>query len=219
VALADPAIVELHRLESSPEQVIVIEGEAYRLSEGDAKTTERIVVPASVRIGETILVEPNARVILEHRVLSGGKRGRAHAFVANDAFRSQPNMADVPKLLDQLLQIEKQMEKLGDDPLTSQKGPMTPFERAMAADFCRNNVVLEAARMLPEELARSSRTVCLFFCDESAFVAMHKMSIAKVRAVMEALGRPLNPHLVDDEVVDELLDRVYAPLASTPLPS
>ena len=39
---------------------------------------------------------------------------------------------------------------------------------------------------------------------------MSAMSLAKVRMLMEALGRPVNPHLVDDAVIEELLQKVYA---------
>jgi hypothetical protein len=214
--LADPAIVELHRLARDTEQVLFIEGEVYRWDEDGKRPPERMRAPSTVAFGETILLEPGARAVLEDRVIVGGKRGRAHAFVASDAFRSQPNRQDVPKLLDQLRQIEVQMEKIGEDPLASQKGPVTPFERASAADFCRNNLVLDTSRSLPEDVARRTRTVCLFFCDESAFVAMSKMSISKVRVVMEALGRPVNPHLVDEEVVLDLLDKVYATRVEKP---
>jgi hypothetical protein len=205
----DIAIVELHRLRQSSDRITSVVGRAHRVND-EGESIGRLDAGSEVKVGETIALEKGARVIVGGMELTGGKRGRAHAFVADGAFRSSPSRQDVPKLLEQLAQIERQIERIGEDPLAMQRGPVTPLERAMAHDFVRKNVVLEAARSLDESVARQARSVCLFFSDDSAYVAMSAMSLAKVRMLMEALGRPVNPHLVEDKVVDELLEKVYS---------
>jgi hypothetical protein len=207
----DVAIVELHRLRSTSERITSVVGRAHRLND-DGEPIGLLRDGSELRIGETIALEPGTRLIVAGMELTGGKRGRAHAFVADSAFRSAPTRADVPKLLEQLAQIERQLARIGDDPLALQRGPTTTLERAMASDFVRQNLVLEVARSLDEGVARKTRSVCLFFSDDAAFIAMSAMSLAKVRMLMEALGRPVNPHLVDDAVIEELLAKVYARL-------
>src|SRR5438874_1466283 len=70
-------------------------------------------------------------------------------------------------------------------------------------------LVADAELSIPEATARSAGALPLFFCDEAVFVAMSSVSIAKLRRVMQALGRPVNPHLVEESVLGELLDRVH----------
>lgn len=206
----DVAFVEIHRVRGEADRVSWLDGKAHRVDDAGALLGP-LSVGVTIRVGETIVLEPGARAVVSGREIVGGRRGRAHAFVAEDAFRSNPSRADVPKLLDQLRQIERQMERLGEDPLAMQRGPESDYERAVAHEFVRANLTREAALLLDEAVAREVRAVCLFLCEDSAYLATSSLSIAKVRTIMEALGRPVNPHLVDDEVIDELLERVYDP--------
>jgi hypothetical protein len=206
----DTTVVELHRLTRSPAAIRGIVGEAYRVTE-DGTILAKLDNESQVSVGETIALEPGSVVLLDHLRFSGGRRGKAIAFVAESAFRSSPSRSDVPKLLDQLKEIDRQMlAQLGEDPLRMHKGPATPFERATSAEFARLNLVDRDARELPEPIARALGAVCLFFSDESAFVAFSSVTIAKLRSLMEALNRPVNPHLVEEHVLEQLLERVYA---------
>ena len=40
-------------------------------------------------------------------------------------------------------------------------------------------------------------------------VALDRLTVPKLEAVMRAIQRPLNPHVVEAHVITELLDRVY----------
>ena len=141
--------------------------------------------------------------------LFGGSRGRAHALVPADAFKSAPRRADVPRLLEQLAGIEAEAVKLGEDPLAMQRGPETPHERAKASEFAKLNLTLSVARELPETIAREDRAVALFVSDDTAFVAVSTLDVAKLRRLMTALRRPVNPHMVDEDIIDALLAQVY----------
>jgi hypothetical protein len=217
--LVDTSVVELHRLTPGPHVVDEVHGSAFHvIEEGD--TYLELSSGNTLKIGDTIVVDPGARVVIGGVLLEGGRRGRAHTFVAENAFRSSPNKDDVPKLLDQLSEIEEKMRaNLGEDPLHMHRAPLTEPDRAVAAEFARQNLVVPIARELPETVARRWRCVCLFYCDEAAFLATSDVSIAKLRAVMQALGRPVNPHLVEEAIVEELLARVYGSPPSPNAPS
>jgi hypothetical protein len=206
--LPDTNIMDLHRAPEEPQVVESLEGRAWLVKEGE-KGAVRVAPGVLVSVGDVLALAAGARVRLGGMVLSGGNRGRAHGLVAQGAFRSAPNRADVPRLLTQLLQIEREMAPLGEDPLAMQPGPSTPHERAVSAEFARLNLDEEAARRLREADARPNRAVCLFFAEDTAFVAFDALTVPRLRAVMEALHRPVNPHLVTPEVLDELLARVY----------
>ena len=204
----DTSIVNLHRASRSPLAIDRLEGQAWRIREG-ASEAEQLSVRDLLRVGETVAVAPGGVVEAGPLQLRGGFRGQAHALVKAGAFRPSPNRTDVPRLLLQLAQIEEQMTSFGEDPLAVREGPETPFERAASAEFARNNLVLMAARELPESVAQEQAAVCIFVNEETAFVAVSELSVAKLRAVMEALQRPVNPHMVEPQVLDELLERVY----------
>ncbi len=207
----DTSVVELHRLLRSPAEVSSVEGAAFRVTE-EGSELGRIEAGHAVAVGDTLALAPNAVVTVDHLVLSGGKRGRAISLVAESAFRSSPSKKDVPKLLAQLEEIDRQMlAQLGEDPLRMHRGPESAYERAASAEFAQLNLVLKDARELPQERAEELRAVCLFFSDEAAFVAFSSVTIARLRALMELLNRPVNPHLVEDQVLDALLSRVYTP--------
>lgn len=205
----DTTIVDLHRLVSSPSEIARLEGEAWLVDEETDEATP-LRRGQEVKVGDTIALAPGAVVVVAGKILEGGRNGHAHAFVADSAFRSSPNRGDVPRLLDQLAEIERQMAtKLGEDPLAMHDGPKTEVEQATSAEFARLNLDDQCEARLPELVARAAGAVCLFCCDESVFIAMSKVSIDKLRRLMSALGRPVNPHIVDEAVLDELLDRVY----------
>ncbi|MEM7679360.1 MAG: hypothetical protein AAF449_25585 [Myxococcota bacterium] len=91
-----------------------------------------------------------------------------------------------------------------------QRGPETVHERAKSSEFARLNLTLSVARELPESVARQLRAVALFVSEDTAFVAVSSLDVAKLRRLMTALRRPVNPHMVEEEVIDQLLERVYA---------
>lgn len=172
-----------------------------------------LTVGRELVVGDTIILAAGASATvgapLDER-LSGGRRGQAHAFVDDGAFRSSPGRADVPRLLAELEEIEREVKtKLGADPLLRQGGPTSPVERAIAEEYARENLVVAEARTFPEPLARATGSILLFSCDETAFVAVAELSIPRLRALLEAYGRPVNPHLVERRVLDELFARVY----------
>jgi len=212
----DTSIVDLHRVPKRALSVLGIDGLAWRVLDAD-KGGVPLSVGEDIRAGETIVLDAGAEVVLETMVLAGGGRGRAHVFVPEDAFKTSPSKSDVPKLLAQLAQLERQVkEQAGEDPLTEQLGPRTPFERALSSEFALQNLSLSCAHQLPEDVARREQAVVLFFHGDAACVAMPKMSVPRVRALMAALSRPVNPHLVDEETIHVLLESVYAasPLAA-----
>lgn len=206
--LPDITIVNLHCASRSPLTIDRLEGAAWRVPEGPAEPMP-LIPGDTIRVGETLALAEGAILDAGPLHLRGGTRGQAHALVKDGAFRPNPSRSDVARLLLQLAQIEEQMTALGEDPLAVRQGPETAFERAASADFARCNLVLAAARELPEEVARTHEAVCLFVNEDTAFVAMAELSVAKLRAIMEALERPVNPHMVEREVLRELIQRVY----------
>lgn len=207
----DTSIVDLHRVPKRALSVLGIDGLAWRVIDAE-KGGVPLTVGEGVRAGETIVIEAGAEVVLETMVLMGGERGRAHVFVPEDAFKTSPSRADVPKLLAQLEQLERTIrDQGGDDPLAEQEGPVTPFERALSSEFALMNLSVSASTLLPERVARVERSVVLFLHGDAACVAMSRMSVPRVRALMAALERPVNPHLVDEETIFALLESVYGP--------
>ncbi|MEO1228341.1 MAG: hypothetical protein AAFZ18_05495 [Myxococcota bacterium] len=206
--LPDTSIVNLHRTAGGPVHVDRVDGPVWRIREG-SEQAEPLEVGDHLEPGDTVALGAAAQLEAGSLRLRGGDHGQAHALVKEGAFRPNPSRADVPRLLLQLAQIEEQMGSAGEDPLAVRQGPETDFERAASSDFARCNLVLAAARELPETVARAERAVCLFVNEDTAFVAVTGISVAKLRALMEALGRPVNPHMVEEAVLDELLDRAY----------
>ncbi|MCK6550545.1 hypothetical protein L6R52_32205 [Myxococcota bacterium] len=213
----DTTVVELHRLPGGRARIASLDGAGFRLVD-DGRVSSRLEVGSEVEVGETIALGAGATARIGDLVLRGGKRGLAHAFVDDSAFRSSPGRADVPKLLAQLEQIEAEMRaRLGADPLLGDSRPTSADERLVRAEFARTNLVVEEARLLPEGVARAEAAVVLFLCGEAAFVAVTDLSLAKLRTLMRVLGRPVNPHVVDPDVLGELFSRAYAVgTASTP---
>lgn len=204
----DLTVVDLHRVDQSL-VIQVIDGEVWHFPEGRPGPVP-VDVGGVIDIGDTLVLAPGARAVLGALTVSGGQRGRAHALIRSDAFRTAPRRADVPRLLEQLADIEAEAVKLGEDPLSMQRGPQTANERARSSEFARLNLALDVARELPEAVAREARAVALFVSDDTAFVAVDSLDVAKLRRLMTALRRPVNPHMVDGPVIDELLERVYA---------
>jgi hypothetical protein len=201
----DASHVDLHRAGSDTVTVERAGGAAQRLREG--AEPEDVYEGMELRVGDTVALEAGAEVVAGGFVFRGGNGGRAHALVAPTAFRASPTRGDVPQLLEQLAQLEREG---GVDPVAAKHPPpKTPYERASAAEFARLNLSLPAARLLSERTARALRAVVLFVSDETAFVAFEAVDAGKLRAVMEHLERPTNAHVVPGEVVDELIARVY----------
>lgn len=200
-------VVDLH-LVAGPLVVESIVGDAWHLPDGTAKLLP-VQIGEAIEVGDTIALAAGARVVVGDLTLEGGRRGRAHALVRADEVRSSPRRADVPSLLAQLASIEADAAKLGEDPLAMQRGPESAHDRARSREFAVLNLTLSFARELPEAIARSDRAVPLFHSDDTAFVAVSTIDVPKLRRLMTELRRPVNPHMVDDAVIDELLARAY----------
>ena len=204
----DTTIVDLHRAGKQPLSVLEVRGQAWRVSEASA--SQPLNAGETVALGETIFLSAGSEVVVDGEVLAGGGRGRAHSFVPEDAFKTSPGIDDVPKLVSQLEQLERQVaEHRGEDPLAEQRGPITAFDKAMAREFAILNLTFETARELPEAVARAEQAVCLFRHGDAACVAMQEMTVRRIRALMSVLQRPINPHLVDGETIQTLLATVY----------
>ena len=204
----DTSIVDLHRSPSPELAVMRIEGTAHVVRE-TTKVVEPLSVGLLVRVGDIVALGPQGFAEVGPFSFHGGRRGRSHALVKPDAFSPNPSRADVRRLMAQLARIEEEVESSSEDPLTHQVGPKTPYERAQSAEFAAKNLDLDTARKLAFDVASELRAVCLFTSEETAFVAVDGLSVAKLRRVIGALGCPVNPHLVTAEVLDALLERVY----------
>lgn len=207
--LPDTTIVHLHRAPRSPILVTRIDGEAWRLSEGTGNMVQ-IEVGTPLQVGDTVALAAHGVLDAGPIHLRGGRGGCSHALVSDRAFRPNPSRAHVPQLLLQLAELQSQMSSLGGDPLAVQSGPETPFDRAASSDFARCNLVKAAALEMPEEVARSHQMLPLFVNEDTAFVAMVSLSVNKLRTAMEVLERPVNPHMVEPYVLEELLVQVFS---------
>lgn len=207
-SLPDTTIVNLHRTSGSPLQIGRLEGHAWKVSEETQEATE-LELGDEVHRGDTIALAQDSMLEAGSLRLFGGEQGQTHTLLKDGCNKPNPSRADVPRLLLQLAQIEEQIGALGEDPLAVRPGPETEFERSASTDFARCNLVYAAARELPESVARSEGAVCLFINEDTAFVAMSDLSVAKLRAVMETLERPINPHMIEPALLEELLERVY----------
>jgi len=204
----DPAHVELHRMARPSVRIERVVGRAWRVHEGSFG--DELEEGASLETGQSVALEPEAELLAEGLCLVGGRRGKTHALVPMTAFRASPDRGDVPKLLRQLAQIEREIEGSGNDPLAAaQSPPSTPHERASAIEFARANLNRAAARLLPESLARRLGAMVIFVSEETAFVAFESVDVAKLRTVMEALERPIHSHLVPEGTLASMLDQIY----------
>lgn len=203
----DLTVVELHRVDG-PLVVQTVQGDVWHFPDGQPGPLT-VDIGGAIQVGDTLALGAEAQVLVGTLRLSGGRRGRAHALVPADAFRSAPRRDDVPKLLEQLADIEAEAVKLGEDPLAMQRGPDSAHDKARSAEFARLNLTLSVARELSEADARANRAVALFVSDDTAFVAVSALDVSKLRRLMTALRRPVNPHMVRDDVLDQLLDEVY----------
>jgi hypothetical protein len=207
---ADVTVVDLHRLGAEGAVVSEVSGSAYVVLDRTRRGAP-VVEGLPLRVGDTLELGPASRVTLfGGKVLLGGPRGRAHTFVSESAFRSTPSREDVPRLLERVGELEASLGPSQPNPFEVSGFGQTDNERAMAGEFARLNLVSEAARLLGESDARELRAVCLFLSGDTAFVAVDDLSIAKLRKLMTLLGRPVTPHNVSAEIIEELLDRVYA---------
>jgi hypothetical protein len=204
----DTTFVDLHRLTAAV-RVEAVEGQAVKV-DSEHDLVSPLVAGLLLEVGDTIALEAGATVRAGSLVLSGGRRGHAHSFVPHDAFKSSPGRADVPRLVAELEQIERRVvSDTGGDPLAAHTPPEGPFLRALARDFALANLSAEAARELPAALGRAERSVCLFSSGDTAHVALGRISLKKLRLLMRTLGRPVSPHMVDEQTLDLLLDAVY----------
>ena len=206
------AVLDLHVLEQRVVTATRVIGEVWRV-DGQARLTHILTEGDEVAVGQVLYLSPGAIVQAGPLRLEGFSRGRAHSFVDATTVAISPGRGDVPRLLRDLLQLEEQvMRHLGEDPLAMQQTSSTPLERAYAADFAFQNLELDAARTLDERIARASGAVVLFISGESACVAMSEVSVRKLRTLMEALTRPVNPHIVDEDTLRALMAGVYGQL-------
>lgn len=203
--MVDTTVVDFHRVPTGGLVVSRIDGSASRVLD-NGRRSEGLAVGAVLSVGDTIFIAQGGKVVASDVAMVGGMNGRAHSFVAADAFRSKPGRSDVPAIVQQL---EHLSSGSGDDPFAGHHGPTTPYEHAAAAEFARLNLDLRVALELSEESARLLRAVPLFLAEETAFVAMETVDAAKAVRLMTELGRPVNPHLVGPVVLDELLDQVF----------
>lgn len=208
-ALPDTTVINLHRASRSPLTVSELEGAAWCIPDGSG-SPKPLAVGAEISVGDSVAVGAGAELVVGCLRLNGGRRGQTFGLVKDGAFRPNPNRTDVPRLVLQLAQIEQQVAEGAEDPLAVRQAPETELERASSADFARTNLVLAAARELPEEVARAQRAVVLFINEETAFTAMADLSVSKLRALIEALDRPVTPHMVEESALDALLADVYA---------
>lgn len=204
--------MDLHRIDGA---VVVrdLVGKGHLVPESQ-KGAVPLASGTTVSVGDTIALDAGSEVRVGDRLLSGGRRGRAHAFVRNDAFKPSPGREDVPRLLMELRRVKAEIGALGKDPLETSELPSTPYKRAVAREFAILNLDLDDARTLDAELACDNRAVVVFVSDETAFIATSRVTVPKLILLMTTLGRPVQPHLVDDEVIEDLLGRVYG--ATTP---
>ncbi|MEM7679359.1 MAG: hypothetical protein AAF449_25580 [Myxococcota bacterium] len=108
----DLTIVELHRVDG-PLVVQAVNGDVWHFPDGRPGPLA-VEIGGAIQVGDTLALGPEARVLVGTLALSGGRRGRAHALVPNDAFKSAPRRDDVPRLLEQLAGIEAEAVKLGE---------------------------------------------------------------------------------------------------------
>jgi hypothetical protein len=203
--MLDTTCVDFHRIPVNGLVVNRIEGQAVRVLES-GRRTEPLEIGAVLSVGDTIALERGSIVVASDVMMDGGRNGRAHTFVGDRAFRSTPGRAEVPGLL---RQFEAMTGSPVPDPFANHRPPTTPYECAVAADFARMNLDLRAALELSQEAARALRAVPLFLSEETAFVAMERVDLPQIVRLMTELSRPVNPHLVPPEVVEELIARVY----------
>ncbi len=204
----DTTIVDLHRTSAESHHVSQVEGRAWRIPK-DLEQPHELSVGMEVVVGDTVALAPQAVVDIGPFRVKGGRRGRAHSLVNDAAFRPSPCRKDVPRLLLQLSELERQQVEEGEDLLQVAQCCQTPFERAASAEFARQNYVSRVAVILPEDEARALRAVPLFISHETAFVAMSSVDLGKLRALIEALQQPVTPHMVEDRVIEELIQRSY----------
>ncbi len=207
---ADTNIVDLHAVEEGPCRVLSVAGEAW-FGLQDDEDFEVLCAGVDVEVGHAIMIAAGGTVELDGRTLKGGNNGRTHSLVLQSRFQASPSREDVPRLVTQLQQIEKEMKPSGEDPLRMQSGPMSAAERAQSAEFVWLNFDPEVAGLLDAADARRLRAVCIFISEETAFVAADDLTVPKLRELMQILNRPVNPHIVEPVVLEELLGRAYAP--------
>lgn len=205
---ADTSIIDLHAVTAGPCPVLSVIGEAWFGPEEDDEF-EMLSAGDEVKVGHAIMVAAGAKVELPGLTLKGGNQGRAHALVLQSRFQPSPNRDDVPRLITQLQQIEREMKPSGEDPLRMQSGPMTAAERSQSAEFVWLNFDPEVAQLLQADDARRLGAVCIFISEETAFVAADDLTVPKLRELMQILDRPVNPHIVESVVLLELLARAY----------
>ncbi|MEQ9497013.1 MAG: hypothetical protein RIT81_09140 [Deltaproteobacteria bacterium] len=203
----DTSIVDLHRI-AEPVVVVDLVGRGHLVPQSQ-KAAVPLAVGTTVSVGDTVSLEAGSEARIGEIALGGGRRGRAHAFVREDAFKPSPGREDVPRLLMELRRVEDEIESLGKDPLETSELPSTPYKRAVAREFATLNLCVEDAKTLDEQLARRERAVVVFVSDETAFIATSRVTVPKLILLMTSVRRPVQPHLVEDEVIEELLTRVY----------
>lgn len=211
MSLPDPNIIDLHRLDGEPVVIADLSGDVWLVEEVVSRPTRPAEPGMTIEEGSTLLLAAGSAVEVGPWRLRGGNHGRAHGFVGPNSLRTSPGRVDVPRLIAQLVSIQEEMAGRDEVLAPVAQGPQTVYERAYSAEYARLNLDVERARELEEATARELQAVLLFLADETACVALDQLTVPKLEAVMRAIQRPLNPHLVEAHVITELLDRVYGP--------
>ena len=194
--------VDFYRVPETGLRVDRVEGRVMRIVEQGESPIEE---GATLSVGDTIAVSAGGLVEAKDLRLAGGANGRAFTFVAEDAMRSRPGRDDISEIL---AQFERLMGR-SEDPFVEHQPPKTNYRRAVAREFARLNLQRTVALELAVDVARRLRAIPLFLSEETVFVATDGLDIRQVALLTQELRRPVNLHLVDHEMVDELLEEVF----------
>ena len=183
--------IYIHVLSRNIETIEAVQGNAFWMNEeGDTET--RIKIGDTIHRDDLMYVEAGGSVAFSRGEVCGGNRGKTHSFVDPASLRSSRNGTDVAQLVEELEDLKAEET----DPFESMFPLRTRFELSYAHDFALQNFEVMAARSVSESIARSLQLICLFVAGESACVAMSKLNITRMQAVITALNRPIKPHLV-----------------------
>ena len=198
------AFIYIHVLSRNIETIESVQGHALWMNEEGEPHTQ-IKVGDTIHRDDLMYVEAGGSVTFARGEVFGGNRGKTHSFVDPASLRLSTHGEGAAKLVGELEALKAQET----ESLESMVGLRSPFESSYAHDFALQNFEVMAARSVSESVARSLQAVCLFVAGESACVAMSKVNISHMQAVITALNRPVKPHLVDAHTLEILMNRTY----------
>ena len=150
------------------------------------------------------IIDMTGKVVL----ITGGSRGLGRDMALGFAAAGADLIIASRKLVN-CESVAAEIEALGRDPLATSELPSTPYARAVAEEFVTMNLNEQDSRELAADVAHRLRAIVVFVSEETAFVATSRVTVEKLIALMKALERPVQPHLVDDALIARLLDQVY----------